>query len=31
MKRFFYFRPEGTLGNDNAQGDYMLVPIEDIT
>ena len=31
MKRFFYFRPEGTLGNDDAQGDSMLVPVEDIT
>ena len=30
MKRFFYFRPEGTLGNDDAQGDSMLVPVEDI-
>ena len=31
MKRFFYFRPEGTIGNDDAQGDSMLVPVEDIT
>ena len=31
MKRFFYFRPQGTLGNDDAQGDSMLVPVEDIT
>ena len=31
MKRFFYFRPEGTLGNDDAQGDSMLVPVDDIT
>ena len=31
MKRFFYFRPEGTAGDDDAQGDSMLVPVEDIT
>ena len=31
MKRFFYFRPEGTIGDDDAQGDSMLVPVEDIT
>ena len=31
MKRFFYFRPEGTAEDDDAQGDSMLVPVEDIT
>jgi len=31
MKRFFYFRPEATIGNDDAQGDSFMVAVEDIT
>tara|TARA_R110002020_G_scaffold3590_2_gene16019 strand:- start:4 stop:372 length:369 start_codon:yes stop_codon:yes gene_type:complete len=31
MKRFFYFRPEATIEDDDAQADSVMVPVEDIT
>ena len=31
MKKYFYFRGEGTLANDDGKGDSVLIPIENIT
>lgn len=31
MKRYFYFRPDATAANDDAQGDSLMVAVEDIT
>ena len=31
MKKYFYFRAEGTLANDDGKGDSVLIPIENIT
>ena len=31
MKKYYYFRGEGTLANDDGKGDSVLIPIENIT
>ena len=31
MKKYFYFRAESTLANDDGKGDSVLIPIENIT